>query len=65
MHVCVYFYIHNNYTRYTHIYFFKQMFLFWMRFNNLKALVLINNKSDFIYIIVFIKVLNHVVFIKS
>ncbi len=46
--MCVYLYIHNKYTQYTHIYIYilcKQKLLFWMRLiaiNRLTALIIIN-----------------------
>ncbi len=33
LYVCVYLYIHNIYTQYTHIYYVKKTFI-WMRFNH-------------------------------
>ncbi len=38
MYTCVYFYIHNTYTQYTHI-LHKQKLLFWNAINRLRALI--------------------------
>ncbi len=51
--MCVYSYIHNKYTPYTHI--CKQKLLFWMRLiaiNHLTALIYMGIYTVYIYIII-------------